>query len=331
MTLNDIELDVYRRLDYADTPPPSVKNRIDGFINQRHRQLLASDRMRPLRLATTTLTSIPLRSSYGLPFGCARVSRVTDQDNDVLLGTQTYEWVREHAPNPQDTTGTPTHWIPLGFSPVATRPSTAALWMASLDDPPGTAITFTLVLVGDYNGRPGQTVTVSPVMSSPDPTVRNPITLPVGFTPSDIVRFSADTVLAGSVAIFDTGTQGTGNLISQISAGQTKARYYRVGLYPVPSAAILYWIDYEREIRDLTAPLDEPLLPVDFHDLIAVLARMDEYEFKSDDRWQATRDIADERTKQLRSWVENHDAYRFHAIPVAPTTSRLGPWFPSGT
>jgi hypothetical protein len=330
MTLNEIELDVYRRLDYADTPPPSVKARIDGFINQRHRQLLASDRMRPLRLATTTLTSIPQRASYGLPFGCARVSRVTDQSNGTLLGTHTYEWVREHNPNPQDVTGTPTHWIPLGFSPVATRPGTA-LWLASTDDPPGSALLFTLRLVGEYLGRPGQTVIVSPTMSTPDPMIRNPILLPTGFTPTDILEFSANKILTGAVAIFDTETQGTGNLISQISPGQTVARYYRIGLYPVPADSVLYWIDYEREIRDLVAALDEPLLPADFHDIISLLARMDEYEFKSDDRWQSTRDIADERTKQLRAWVENHDAYRFHAVPTAVSTSRLGPWFPAGT
>jgi hypothetical protein len=330
MTLSEIELDVYRRLDYADTPPTSVKSRIDGFINQRHRQLLATDRMRSLRLATTTLTSVAGIPSYGLPYGCARISRVVDRANQYLLGTQTYEWVREHNPDPTSVTGTPTHWIPLGFTPVAVRPvfpPTPALWIAAAAAPG--AATYTLVLVGDLSGSAGQTFSLAPTLASPDPTVRQPITLPAGFTPTDILEFTSSVALGAAVAIYDAATGG--NLISQISKGQTTARYYRIGFYPVPSAAVQYWIDYEREILPLTDPLDEPLLPVDFHDIIALLARMDEYEFKSDDRWMTTRTMVDQRTRELRAWVENHDAYRFHAVPVAPSTSRLGPQFPAGT
>lgn len=331
MTLNEIELDVYRRLDYADAPPPSVKARIDGFINQRHRQLLASNRMRLLRLATTTLVSVPGRPSYGLPYGCARISRVMDQDNGYLLGTRTYEWVREHNPNPANVTGTPEAWIPLGFSPVATRPIPPvipALWIAATIAPPGIS-TFTLVLVGDFNGTPGQTFTLTPTLSTPDPLVRNPVTLPAGFTPTDILEFTSSVPLIGAVAIFDADTGG--NLVSQISRNQTTARYYRIGFYPVPTAAVTYWVDYEREIFPLVDPFDEPLLPIDFHDLIALWARLDEYEFKSDDRWMVTKSLVEDRQKELRSWVDNHDAYRFHAVPTAPSVSRLGPQFPAGT
>lgn len=331
MTLNEIELDVYRRLDYADAPPASVKARIDGFINQRHRQLLATDRMRPLRLATTTLTSIASRASYGLPYGCARISRIMDQSNGYLLGTQSYEWAREHSPNLQDVTGTPTHWIPLGFSPVAMRPLTATfppLWIASIDTPPGAAV-YTLVVVGEFNGSPGQTLALTPTLSTPDPLVRNPITVPTGFTVTDILEFSSSVPLTGAVALFDAVTGG--NLISQISKNQTTARYYRIGFYPVPTAPVLYWIDYEREILPLTDPNDEPLLPLDFHDIIAMLARLDEYEFKSDDRWQTTASLVEQRTRELRAWVDNHDIYRRTAIPSPSSTSRLGPSFPAGT
>jgi len=329
VTLNEIELDVYRRFDYADTPPASVKNRIDGFINQRHRQLLATDRMRSLRMATTTLVTVPNRPSYGLPYGCARITRVMDQANGFLLGTNSMEWVREHNANPQDVTGTPETWIPLGFSPVATRlifPVAPALWIAATIAPPGSA-TFTLVLVGDYLCTPGQLFTLTPTLSTPDPLVLNPVALPAGFTPTDIIEFTSSAALTGAVALFDADTGG--NLVSQISRNQTTARYYRIGFYPVPSDTLTYWVDYEREILPLIDPLDEPMLPIDFHDIIALLARMDEYEFKSDDRWLTTRTLVDARTRELRAWVDNHDAYRAHAIPVAPSPSRLGPMFPA--
>jgi len=228
-------------------------------------------------------------------------------------------------------TGTPTHWIPLGFSPVATRPITATfppLWIAATIAPVGTD-TFTLVLVGDLNGSPGQTFTVTPPLSTPDPLVRNVVTVPTGFTVTDILEFSCSAPLVGAVALFDAATGG--NLISQISKSQTTARYYRIGFYPVPTAPVLYWIDYEREILPLVDPVDEPLLPIDFHDIIALWARLDEYEFKSDDRWMVTKSLVEQRQQELRAWVENHDAYRFHAVPVEAGTSRLGPFFPAGT
>ena len=325
MTLNEIELDVFRRLDYADSPPTSVKARIDGFINQRHRQLLASDRMRPLRMATTTLVTVANLPSYGLPYGCARISRVMDQTNDFMLSTRSYEWARQQYPDLSTASGTPEAWIPLGFAPVTTRPFQAAgLWIVASNATPGTGLIFTLVLVG----QGGQTLTLHPALNA-TPTTRQPITLPGGFTPTDILDFYVNKPLTADVGIYDSATAG--NLVSQIATDQTTARYYRIGFVPVPGSAITYWIDYEREIPALVDPYDEPLLPIDFHDIIALLARMDEYEFKSDDRWMTTRTLVDERKRELRAWVENHDTFRVTAIPTTPSRSRLGPYFPAGT
>ena len=321
MTLNEIELDVYRRLDYADTPPPSVKNRIDGFINQRHRQLLASDRMRPLRLATTTLVSVPDRASYGLPYGCSRVARVMDQTNQYLLGAHTYEWAREADAAPPRVSGTPTHWIPLGYSPCAMRPfSSPTLYYSAPGVIAATGIDLAFVIDGG--------VTVSVHLAAP-PSNGTPQAIPTGGNVTDIFTFAAIDPAAFRITL-STDLAGT-QIISQIAAGTTTARYYRIGFYPSPAAAITYWVDYEREIPTLVDPSDEPLLPIDFHDIIALWARLDEYEFKSDDRWLVTKSLVEDRQKDLRAWVENHDIFRAHAIPTSPRHSRLGPYFPAGT
>ena len=114
-------------------------------------------------------------------------------------------------------------------------------------------------------------------------------------------------------------------LIARMLKGDTTTQFYRIALYPTPSAALTYLVDYERAIPTLTTPNDEPLLPADFHDLLAMYARCDEYEFKSDDRWQATRAQVEERKRELKQFVENHDAFRMTAIPKWPRKRGSGP------
>jgi hypothetical protein len=319
MTLADIELDVYRRLDYADSPPASVKARIDGFINQRHRQLLASNRLRSLRSATTTLTTTPNVASYGLPYGCARITRVMDQLNQERLGVQTFDWLRDAQPKPSNITGTPTTWCPVGFCPVTQRPFTAtALWISSTSAEAG-PIDLT------YVTGAGQSVAV--VLGSL--VANTPVAVAGATSVTDLIEFSSRVLAVGTITLADANVAG--NIISQIAPGTTTARYYRFAFWPTPSAALQYLIDYEHEIPILVNPLDEPLLPIDFHDLIALWARLDEYEFKSDDRWMVTKSLVEQRQRELRSWVENHDIYDFHAVPTQPSRSRLGPWFPAGS
>jgi hypothetical protein len=319
VTLNEIELDIYRRLDYADSPPTSVKARIDGFINQRHRQLLATDRLRSLRSAGTLVTTMPGIWSYGIPFGCSRIRRVMDQAGQYRLEAQTAEWLRDRQPAPGTITGTPSVWVPMGYCPVAQRPFlVSALWVSSTANEAG-PIDLTYVLSG------GQQVAVQ-VTNLVSGT---PINISGTVSVTDVIEFSSRTVAVGTITLSDLATGGL--IMSQIAKGRSTARYYRISFYPTPVAALTYLVDFEHEIPVLADPLDEPLLPIDFHDLIALWARLDEYEFKSDDRWQATKTLVEDRTRELRAWVENHDIYRRSALPSASSRSRLGPWFPAGS
>jgi hypothetical protein len=188
-----------------------------------------------------------------------------------------------------------------------------------------TQFTVTAVLLGgETYSQALQIVPGTPTMMVPmDPRV---FTLGA----ADVTEFSASAPVVGRVTLYDSLGAG-GTPIAEIPPGRAVARYYRIGLFPVPNAPLTYWIDFEREIPPLTDPTDEPLLPLDFHDIIALLARLDEYEFKSDDRWMVTKTLVEQRTRELRAWVDNHDAYQIDAIPSGPSTSRLGPFFPAGT
>lgn len=221
MTLADIELDVFRRLDYADTPPVSVKNRIDSFINQRHRQILSHDRMRPLRHSTYTLPSIANTSNYILPDYIARVTRVLDRDSDYELPARTVEWYMEHYPDPAAETGTPEFWVQIQVA----------------SDEPGI-----------------------------------------------------------------------------------------IALGPTPGGVSQYQIHYEAAIPPLLLPADVPTLPEEFHDLLCSYARLDEYEYKSDTRWEALMMQIQARLKELRAFVDNHDVYKRHAVP----DYRPRPWNRAG-
>jgi hypothetical protein len=226
MTFADLALDVYRRLDYADVPPPSVKTRIESFLNQRYQELLAQDRLRSLRRAAQPVSQPANTPTITLVTPLARITRILDQDSDFELTARTYEWYRQHFPDPTAVSGTPYAWVPY-------------------------------------------------------------ITVP-------------------------------GGVLEAILA-------------PTPGSPIQYIVEGEALLTPLVSPDDVPLLPLDFHSLLSLLARLDEYEFKSDDRWTATKIQADRRLMELRAWVDNHDSYRLTAVPEGTRHSRLGPYFPAGT
>ena len=288
MTLAEIELDVFRRLDYADVPPPSVKARVNSYINQRHAQILASDRMRPLRLSVASVMTVPGQSSYALPEGCARVVTITSPAHQFVLSTQTLAWYRKANPDAL-LAGTPDVWIPAGQSAVMRRRQGIAtipgLWISGMF--PETGITFTVTALlggGGFYSQP----TIALNNGTPLPSTDRRALASAFFTNggvSDVTEFIASAPVSNAVWLWDVPTGGTP--LSQINRLQTHARFYRFILHPSPVAAEEVLVDFEREIQPLKDPGDVPLLPLDFHDLLCLYARLDEY------RVQVRRPLAD--------------------------------------
>lgn len=312
MTAEQIALDVYRRLDYADSPPPSVKARIEGFINTQYVRLLSTDRMRQLRETTARLVSIPGQAVYALPVPCARVQRVTDLTNRFELTCKHLEWYREWNPGAL-TTGTPMTWIPSGFA-AAARPVYDGVKTLSASG--GLTDIEFRVRVLRHGGATAESAPFH--LHSTTPQLR--VTVPLPFDPGnrdilDVLAFTGDEPVDDMDFLPTLWGLSDGSPLAQIARGETWSRYYTIALDPTPTASLTYSIDFEQEATKVGG-LDEPrLLPPEFHDLLALLARVDEYEFKSDDRWPAAKAQAVQRVMELRQYVDNHDVYRFRAVP----------------
>lgn len=103
-----------------------------------------------------------------------------------------------------------------------------------------------------------------------------------------------------------------------------------LAFWPTPSAAVTYTYDYQAALTDLALTGDIPLLPIDFHDVLVLGARMDEYEAREQlERWAVAAKQYSDRLKQLRAWV--HQESTVAPLGGRPAPSRLGAWYPAGT
>jgi hypothetical protein len=105
----------------------------------------------------------------------------------------------------------------------------------------------------------------------------------------------------------------------------------KIKLKPVPSGTQNLTIDYETRVVDLDDDADEPLIPEDFHYLLVLGARINEYE-KNDDmgRMQAAQKEMGSGIGRMKFWIAQR---RRHVITAGGNVegSRLGAWYPKGS
>lgn len=104
--------------------------------------------------------------------------------------------------------------------------------------------------------------------------------------------------------------------------------YRTLKFHPVPSANATVNLDGQAYPLQMTNDTDTPLLPVQFHYLLALGARANEYE-KVDDsrRFLLARKDLEEGILKLKHYLVT----RAVSERAAPQTSTLGPWFPAGS
>ncbi len=141
-----------------------------------------------------------------------------------------------------------------------------------------------------------------------------------------------DLVCQGNVSVYDAATNG--NELIRIMTGDESVSYLTVVLWPAPSGVWSFYVDYQRDIRDMALPTDMPLTPPDFDDILKMGARFSEYEFKKD--FLAARSLQTEmmkRVSELMNWVTNNDDLILvpGQQPRGTRFSNLGSWFPSGS
>ena len=270
MTLATIEAELFRRLNYASSPATEVTTRLRAFTNLTHRQLLSTPGLDRLRDDTITFASVSAQATYGLPPSVQRIQAITDRTNDRKLTLRSLDWIRTIDPG-LDRTGTPEVYAPIGIQAVARQPSDASEIFV---DSTSASDTGTAYLEGIRTGghRTALSVTVTGVTA---------VTFSAAITDIiEITKFYMSAAAVGTVTLHEDASGGTE--LARIAIGQTFSRYLGVQLWPTPSAAVTYYVDYTRTIPDMSVANDEPLLPEDFHWLLVEGALVKEWTKKDD-------------------------------------------------
>lgn len=316
MTLSDLEQDVYRRLGKNTTADTATQTRIRAFLNQRQRRILADVGIGQLRDDIFTFASVASQQRYALPQGVSQVHRIWEQTNGRFLRRLSLTDLRRLDPRAATLTGTPDYWVPFGYTAVAKQPADASSLVAVSTS---AADTQNLTVEGVTSSGERRTATVA---------LNGLVAVDVAGTISTWVmveRVYVATAAVGRIELHEDTAGGAE--LARITIGQTAPRYYTILLYPTPSAAVTYFTDAAFEIVDMSVAGDVPYLPPDFHYLISVGARIDEYE-KTDD--------ASRLAMAQSEWNEGITKLKWALYGTGddgpgPTPSNLGPWYPRST
>jgi hypothetical protein len=304
-------------------PPPNMDTateaRLIGFLNQRQRRLLTLPGLRHLREATVTVASVVDQAAYVLA-NIAKILRIWDPTNQRVLFEMSQQDLRLIDPVP--ISGTPEAFIWTGRQAVAMQPSDAS----------------SVFVVSSSAADISQTVTVTGVITGGYP--RTATVMLTGTTPVDVSattstwtrldKFYLSAAAVGVVTL--TEDSGGGTELAQITDGQTQTLYTGFTLYPTPTAAITYQVDITRATTDLLSATDEPLLPLDFHDLILLWVVADEYQHVNDERYAIARSEAERREGEMLYFLSETAIGRpFSLTRSFQRPSQLGSWFPAGS
>lgn len=322
MTLSELQAAVYEECAYQASPATAVTTRITRILNEGIR-LIASD-PGPARLLDSddplSVASTASSPRLVLPESVAQVRAVTERTNDIALAAMSLPQYRRIDPDPATSTGTPTHYVPIGKVAVAVQPADASEIFVKSTSASDTGTAYIEGLItGGYRRTASVTMTGTTAVS-----LSASIT---SFIEIEDFYLSANAV--GTVTLLEDS--GTGTELARITIGQKRPRYYAVNLWPTPASAITYLVDYRREVLDLANATDEPPLPTDLHPMLVAYAVMREFEMKGEtDRVV----IAKQRWDGFRSRLKYQTQTGSDELPVAGRAawvgrSRLGTWFPA--
>lgn len=323
MTFADVCADVYRRLHYKTDPPPAVQTRVKAFVNETHRELVAMPGMERLRDDQIQITALANRARTGLPPQVGRVKTIVDRVNNHRLHQVTIADLRNTDPSQAFIGGFPLRYAVVGYSEVQVQPAAATgLWVVSSASGDTTQVLKI------------QTITTGGYAYSDSVTLNGTTRAQIGITATrtdhvDITKLYLTTTATGYVSLYDAAASG--NELVRIAPGHLRTRSLVLEWAPIQTSDQVEWLDYTRVIADLIDDADSPLLPPDFHWLVALGARLKEYELTDDSRAvQARTDYLTGQNK-LRSWVLN-DGDRIASLRVTPSAwSQLGAQFPAGS
>ena len=323
MTRADMESLVYQDFGYAAAPATTVTTRIRGYLNDRHRRIVSRPGMEKFRNETGTFATVASTPTYGLDMPIAKILKITDTTNNHPLWERGFDWYRITDPDPADFTVLAEYWIYRRLGPALRNIGGTGVWIVSTSatDAGGSAVTALVETI--------DTVTsITSTTAASNGTTR--VQVGTATNHQRLLRFSISAAAVGEIELYDAATGG--NLVSQIEIGRTTAQFVTISLWPTPSAVVTIQVDYLHQIRDFTTAYTEPQLPLDFHYLVVLGAKIDEARQKGNDEirskeWQME---YYQGLQDLSGFVIGYDTIIVPGEIATRGRSNLGAGFPPG-
>ena len=317
MTFSELLADLYADLGYQSAPAAAEIARFKRYLNQAVRAVLSEPGMGRLldSDAPLAIASVASQPRYVAPEAVAEIRGISERTNDRTLRAMDMGMYRRLEPDPATVTGVPTHYVPIGRVAVAAQPSDASVLLVD-----STAAGDTNTAYLEYLIAGGYRRTVSVTM-----TGATAVSFGAALGAVTIEDFYISAAAVGTITLHEDVDGGTE--LARITIGQKRPRYYGYYLWPTPSAAVDYLVDYRREVVELVNDADEPPLPTDFHDVLTAYARMKHYEKSDDGRYTTAEKYYQQRLSRLKYATQTGP----DELPVVGGRwvghSRLGPHF----
>lgn len=321
MTLQELLQSTYRRIQQNPSPSSPIVTEVTNAINEAQQELAADPFLTSLRRGATSFASVASTPEYGLPPVVQRIVSVRETTSDRRLRPESRDWYRWRVPDASASSGTPDRYVPLGPQ-VASRPSDASsIYAVSTSASDTQYLYYEVVITGGFTftGTVQLTGTTGITLSS---SLTNIV---------EIVDWYLDSPAVGTVTLREDS--GAGTTLGTIAAGTSRTVYEGIALFPTPSDARTYYVEFDRRITDLVSPKDAPgWLPDAFHRLLSIGARR---------RWWEDHDDADRYERAAAEWTltlsQLHASITnppdFVMVPGMRSTGRsdLGGMYPAGT
>jgi hypothetical protein len=266
------------------------------------------------------VASVASQARYVVPESIAAIRHISDRTKDPTLVPMSLAAYRALDPDAASTTGTPTHYVPIGRVGVAVQPTDASdIFVDSTSGSDTNTAYLEGFITGGYQRRTAITMTGTTAIS-------------LGITSFlELNDFYLSHPAVGTVTLHEDANGGTE--LARITIGETRPNYYGFYLWPTPAAVVSYYIDARRDVAPMTAHTSEPPWPEDFHHLLVAYAAWREWMFKGDtDR---SRDAL-QRYQVTLSRLKYFTQAQTDELPVMGRRrtvghSRLGGYYPADT
>jgi hypothetical protein len=271
MTRADLERAVYQECGHSDAPDTRIVTRIRRLLTEGVHAVLGEPGLAHLADSDTpsVVASVASQARYVVPESIAAIRHISDRTNDRTLVPMSLAAYRALDPDAASTSGTPTHYVPIGRVGVAVQPADASdIFVDSTSGSDTNTAYLEGFITGGYQRRTAITMTGTTAIS-------------LGITSFlELNDFYLSHPAVGTVTLHEDANGGTE--LARITIGETRPNYYGFYLWPTPAAVVSYYIDARRDVAPMTANTSEPPWPEDFHHLLVAYAAWREWTFKGD-------------------------------------------------